>query len=251
MSFCLITGYSCSVKSVIPPIQEIPPGADVPPSQKPYQINGIWYYPVPTAIAYDEVGTASWYGEKFHGRPTACGEPYDMNQLTAAHKTLPLGTYLKIINIENSKKVVVRINDRGPFVAGRIVDLSYKAAQILDIVNPGTAKVRIEAIIPKEEEQLGEASCVKKNSEHNFRYGNFIIQVGAFQHLTTALQYQKKLLNEFEMVHIQPVVTGGKAYYRVQVGIFKDLIVAQKKREDLKETGFKDAFVVAMDDDEI
>jgi rare lipoprotein A len=99
-----------------------------------------------TARARVEVGLASWYGEPHHGRPTASGEIFDMTQLTAAHRTLPLGTGLRVVNLENGRAVRVRVNDRGPYVAGRILDLSRRAADALDMVEQGIARVRLEIV---------------------------------------------------------------------------------------------------------
>ena len=115
---------------------------------KPYQIGGIWYYP---AVDYDysETGIASWYGAKFHGRRTANGEIYNMNELTAAHRTLPLPSLVKVTNLENGRSLVLRVNDRGPFARGRIVDVSRRAAELLGFRTQGTAKVRVH-ILPEE-----------------------------------------------------------------------------------------------------
>ena len=116
---------------------------------KPYQIKGIWYYPKDEP-AYSETGLASWYGDPFHGRKTANGETYDMNQMTAAHKTLPMPTDVRVTNLENGRSIVVTINDRGPFVHGRIIDLSRRSAQLLGVIRKGTAKVRVETILAEE-----------------------------------------------------------------------------------------------------
>ncbi len=112
---------------------------------KPYEISGVWYYP---AVDYDysETGIASWYGSDFHGRPTANGEIYDMNRVTAAHRTLPMPSMLQVTNLENGRSISVRVNDRGPFKRGRIVDLSRRGAQLLGFERNGTAKVRVEIL---------------------------------------------------------------------------------------------------------
>jgi len=112
-------------------------------------------------------------GEKFHGRPTSSGEIYDMYKVSAAHKTLPLGTNLKVTNLKTLKSIVVRVNDRGPFVAGRIIDLSFKAAQMLDIVNTGTVDVEIEAILVITEDQKTGADALKLDPLPDFRFGKF------------------------------------------------------------------------------
>ncbi len=111
----------------------------------PYQIDGVWYYPHEDAH-YDKVGIASWYGPGFDGRPTATGEIYDMNGLTAAHTTLPLPTNVEVTNLENGRSLVLRVNDRGPFVGNRVIDVSRRAAQLLGFAQQGTAKVRVRAL---------------------------------------------------------------------------------------------------------
>ncbi|SLN54850.1 septal ring lytic transglycosylase RlpA family protein [Oceanibacterium hippocampi] len=112
---------------------------------KPYQINGVWYYPKVDA-SYDETGIASWYGDDFHGLRTANGDSFDMNALTAAHKTLPMPTKVRVTNLENGRSLVVTVNDRGPFVAGRIIDVSRRTAQLLDFERQGTARVRVQLV---------------------------------------------------------------------------------------------------------
>ena len=129
-----------------------PQGAAADPSAQgtykvgsPYKIDGIWYYPKEDP-GYRQTGIASWYGKPFHGQPTANGEIYDMNALTAAHKTLPMPTYVRVTNLVNARAITVRVNDRGPFVHGRIIDLSRRAAQLLGFEEHGVARVRVEAV---------------------------------------------------------------------------------------------------------
>jgi rare lipoprotein A len=112
---------------------------------QPYQVAGVWYYPK-VDYGYDETGIASWYGPDFHGKPTASGEIYDQNGLTAAHKTLPLPTIVQVTNLENGRSLKLRINDRGPFVNGRIIDVSRRAAQLLGFHQNGTARVRVQVL---------------------------------------------------------------------------------------------------------
>ena len=112
----------------------------------PYTINGVTYYPIPQSEGYRKTGIASWYGRDFHGKKTANGERYNMYALTAAHPTLPLPTWVRVTNLENGKSVRVRLNDRGPFARGRLIDLSYTAARTIDMVGPGTAPVLVEAL---------------------------------------------------------------------------------------------------------
>jgi rare lipoprotein A len=118
---------------------------------KPYQVDGIWYYPKDD-WSYDETGIASWYGEQFHGRYTANGEVFDLNGLTAAHHTLPMPSIVQVTNLENGRTLELRVNDRGPFAAGRIIDVSRQAAQLLGFERNGTAKVRVR-LLPAESQQ--------------------------------------------------------------------------------------------------
>lgn len=142
-----VTAAACTVNRAPPPPPPPPPVA-VPPSVgvykigPPYQIDNIWYYPREQPD-YDETGIASWYGPTFYGHRTANGEMYDGNALTAAHKTLPMPVNVRVTNLENGKSLVVRVNDRGPFARGRIIDLSKRAAELLDVVQTGTARVRV------------------------------------------------------------------------------------------------------------
>lgn len=123
---------------------------------KPYQVNGVWYYPAED-YAYDESGIASWYGPGFHTKATANGEPYDENEMTAAHKTLPMPSMVRVTNLDNGRSVIVRINDRGPFKPGRIIDLSRRGAQLLGFEGTGTAKVRVQ-IMAEESRQIAAAA---------------------------------------------------------------------------------------------
>jgi len=132
-----------SAKRVMGPSEE-PPKADYKIG-KPYQIKGAWYYPRED-FEYDETGIASWYGTKFHGRRTANGELYDMNALTAAHRTLPMPSYVRVTNLENGRSLIVRVNDRGPFARGRIIDMSRRGSQLLGFQKQGTARVRVQIL---------------------------------------------------------------------------------------------------------
>jgi rare lipoprotein A len=111
----------------------------------PYQIQGVWYYPEED-FQYDESGIASWYGSKFHGRKTANGEIYDMNALTAAHRTLPMPSYVRVTNLENGRSLILKVNDRGPFARGRIIDISRRGSQLLNFQKQGTARVRVQIL---------------------------------------------------------------------------------------------------------
>lgn len=126
---------------------------------QPYQINGTWYYPAED-FEYDETGIASWYGEAFHAKTTANGEIFDLNGLTAAHKTLPMPSIVQVTNLENGRSLKLRVNDRGPFVRGRIIDVSRRAAQLLGFEEQGTAKVRVQILVP---ESIQVAAIARQN----------------------------------------------------------------------------------------
>lgn len=113
----------------------------------PYQINGVWYYPKEDPN-YDETGIGSWYGDQFHGKATANGEIFDMNEVTAAHPTLPMPSLVRVTNLENGRTIVVRVNDRGPYANGRVIDLSRRSAQLIGYERQGTAKVRVQYLGP-------------------------------------------------------------------------------------------------------
>jgi rare lipoprotein A len=152
-----------------------------------------------------ETGLASWYGQEYHGRATSSREIFDMNDLTAAHRTLPFGTNVLVTNLENDRSVVVRINDRGPFVRGRIIDLSYAAARVLGIVGPGTARVRLETLGGDGPPRPGKAAEVW-------------IQVGAFSVQENAYAIKRRLEKDYRDVAVIRFKTRrGTMFYRVRV----------------------------------
>jgi len=220
---------------------------NLPPTQRPYQLNGIWYYPIPSAEGYLEEGIASWYGKQFHGKPTSSGKIFDMHKISAAHKTLPLGTCLKVTNLQNGKNIVLRVNDRGPFVSGRIIDLSFKAAEMLDMVAGGTAPVRIEAVRAVGNKKQNGSGLPDPEPLPDFRHGHFVIQVGAFNTLLNAIQLKADLTGKYEKIMLRCPEAGSKKLYRVQVGIFNDLLKARREITLLKKAGHKGSFIVAVD----
>lgn len=234
----------CASKPPTPPTS-FPPGGLR--TQKPYQINGVWYYPLPSADGYVEEGLASWYGLEFHGKPTSCGEPYDMYAMTAAHKTLPLGTYVKVTNQRNRRSVILRINDRGPFVSGRIIDLSCKAAQELGSATPGLAPVRVEAVQVAAEQKIAGSTYWKVDPVPSFRFGLFAVQIGSFRDQNNANRLKEKMQKGYTAIQILPFSDSEGHRYRVQVGAYQDILVAQEEMRRLRSNGFADAFVVAME----
>ncbi len=212
------------------------------PTQQPYVINNQEYHPIPSSSGYKETGIASWYGPDFNGHTTSNGEVYNMYGMTAAHKLLPMNTILLVSNLENGRSTIVRINDRGPFVQGRILDLSYTAAKKLDLVQSGTAKVRVTAIgkagNPKSEPEA-------HNQEININFGEFYIQVGAFQQKTNALRLQKKFADFGHSTIIQQFFSQKSILYRVCVYAGRELQGAYKAERSLHQHGWLGAFVVA------
>jgi rare lipoprotein A len=236
---------------VISCAKKTPPPSAYPPSglrsQKPYQIKGVWYYPLPSADGYVEEGLASWYGPEFHGKPTSCGEPYDMYAMTAAHKTLPLGTYVKVTNQRNGRSVILRINDRGPFVSGRIIDLSCRGAQELGSYGPGLAPVRVEAVQVASAQLIAGNTYWKVDPVPSFRYGLFAVQIGSFRDQNNANRLKEKMQNGYGTIQVLPFSDRDGSRYRVQVGSYADLFMAQEEMKRLRNSGFADAFVVAME----
>lgn len=213
-----------------------------PATQRPYTINGRTYYPIPTSSGYRAKGLASWYGRKFHGRKTASGERYDMYALTAAHKTLPLGTRVEVTNLNNGRKVRLRINDRGPFVRGRIIDLSYKGAQKLGVVGPGTAPVLVQAVGQTVSHERAEPPPA-------FKMGPFTIQVGAFALRSNAQRLAVRLSGRYApaKAEVTSFDYGQKTYYRVRIFNLKTERAAAEKQLALARDGFGTGFIVALD----
>jgi len=220
-----------------------------------YEVRGKTYHLLPTSEKYRKKGVASWYGSKFHGRRTSSGETYDMLQLTAAHKTLPIPCYVKVTNLDNGKELIVRVNDRGPFVKSRIIDLSYTAAYKLGMAEKGTANVLVESIDfgdssskPKSEAKpKRKVSRISKspkevqrklaaNSQGKYRF----VQVGAYGNAENAKKLAKVLDREIKLpVKISSVKRGGKNLYRVRIGPIESLEIAQNlaKTLDISELG--------------
>ncbi len=191
-----------------------------------YVVFGKRYYVKDSSKGYVETGIASWYGTKFHGRRTSSGETYDMYAMTAAHKTLPLPTYVEVKNLNNGRSIIVKVNDRGPFHENRIIDLSYTAAIKLDIVKKGTGLVKVRAINPKNKQDDLVRDQVKETIKTNT---NFYIQVGTFSELRNAKMMRQKLSSfGSNLVKISDVVISGETLYRVLIGPFTDSNVSDE-----------------------
>lgn len=218
---------------------------DRPPGySKPYRVMGKWYQPIPYSEGFQQQGIASWYGKKFHGRKTSSGEIYNMYAVSAAHKTLPLGTYVRVHNLNNNKKLDVRINDRGPFVRGRIIDLSYMAAKKIGMAEAGTAQVKIVAL-GAPGGTSSQSKAVASYIPIDYYRGNFTIQVGAFSKRQNAEKFRQKLDQKYKNAHITIGQIGDEKIYRVRVGKSRTLKQAVEYENILIQNGHSDAFVVA------
>jgi rare lipoprotein A len=249
--YALLTGCAAkTVEGVAPihqpsvPAKQLPERVKIPRTQFPYEIMGKTYYPIPSAFGFIQEGVASWYGPNFHGHKTSNGETYDMHAGTAAHKTLPMNTELLVENLENGKKTFVRVNDRGPFAKGRIIDLSYTAAKEIGIDECGTSRVRITA--------LGEAIKTKRGAvitEHflpygDFNQGEFFVQIGSFTQKENAERLKQKMLGQGNKTVIQPYASDDIKFFRVQIRAGNTLTAA-KHLEKTIERSFPGAFVIA------
>lgn len=219
-----------------------PPPKRPPKYPKPYKVYGKWYQPLPDSKGFRQRGLASWYGKDFHGKKTSNGEIYNMYAMTAAHKTLPLGTYVRVHHLANSRSVEVRINDRGPFVRSRIIDLSYSAAKDLGIVGPGTAKVEVVALGTP---TTTDGGTTRSYVPGDYYSGNFTFQVGAFLNYDNAKRLKHKLSQQYQNAHITDYDNGKDIYYRVRVGKATNLEQAAEFETYLIQNGFPDAFAVA------
>lgn len=175
-----------------------------------------------------QIGIASWYGPGFHGKRTTSGAIYDQNRLTAAHQTLPLGSSVRVTNLQNKKSIEVLINDRGPFAKGRIIDLSYAAAKRVAIVGPGTARVLVEVL----DDGGHGLSRIPERLEYT-------VQIGAFSSISNAVKLKQRLGHRYEDV----VIESHMDHYRVQLGVFPSYAEARKYAENLKRAGFQPVVV--------
>ncbi len=250
---------------------------------KPYTIAGKTYYPTakPKAV---EVGMASWYGPKFHRRKTANGEWFDMNYLSAAHKTMPLPSYVRVVNLENGRTVVVRVNDRGPFVGTRIIDMSKAAAEVLGFRHKGKARVRVEYLGPAplgdDRALLARLNRMKTASKARLvaavRSGAggraaapvmvaraepavrtrahsanvpgdaaYIVQVASFSDPQRAEAVRQQLAG-YGPAHVMPVEVNGMRYWRVRMGPFANPVLAGDARAAAARAGMLDARIITV-----
>lgn len=221
-----------------------------PVPEIPYQVQGVTYYPLKDATGFVEEGVASWYGPNFHGKLTSNKEVYNMNAMTAAHRTLPFNSLVKVVNMGNGMETMVRINDRGPFAKDRIIDLSYKAAKKLGIVENGTALVKLIVVTPGNGGGNDPGPTPPYNNNGN-NYGdkanlspqdNYSIQVAVFRDPDNA----NRAGQQIESGRVKPFTLEGETYYRVLVGSVADFERAIKLRDEVRRQGYPKAFIVSV-----
>jgi len=268
------------------PADEIPDGLDdIPdaepkweplhkPATRPYVVLGKEYIPNTALKPYKARGIASWYGKKFHGQKTSIGEPYDMFAMTAAHTTLALPSYARVTNVQTGKSIVVRVTDRGPFHADRVIDLSYTAAYKLGLINGGSGQVEVEAIIPgeagsttyaqvtppaaaereeylrltqrmaQEEKAVQTAAIVPANGNGPLPAGVYL-QLGAFANADNADNLKNHLGRELDWLNEPMRVVPGNGIHRVQVGPYTSRAAADRVAERIRSShGFKPTVVI-------
>lgn len=207
-----------------------------------YRVFGKKYHVMRSAKRYHAQGVASWYGMKFHKRNTSSGEPYDLLAMTAAHRTLPLPTYVQVTNIKNGRKIIVKVNDRGPFAANRIIDLSYVAAKKLGMLGRGTAFVDVKAIDPNEANEHPNWIMANQSVSHQYAakpyHHGVYLQVGAFKNRSLAENLKKRLTHIVTSpVRVTQLAKASNNLYRVQIGPIKDTATANHITKKLKQIG--------------
>ena len=248
-SLCTLLLISCAGKNNNPVISsnDGPPSENIDVSQIPnaiprpttpshygnpasYEVYGKRYYVMSSSNNYKQRGIASWYGSKFHGKRTSSGEPYNMHAMTAAHKTLPLPTYVKVTNLKNKRQVILKVNDRGPFHEGRIIDLSHTAAVKLGIKATGTGWVEVEAI---------NTSLPPEVSDNKTSITTLYIQLGVFSNSDNAYQLTEhiNLRLSSNHAHIIKKLKNGQVLYTVRIGPFNNIAEAEEQVLSLTEKG--------------
>lgn len=252
------------VKDAVPRVEPKSRGGN----KSPYVVFGKRYYILDNAQGYKARGGASWYGKKFHGHSTSNGEKYDMYAMTAAHKSLPIPTYVRVTNLKNSRQVIVRVNDRGPFHQGRIIDLSYAAASKLDMLRSGTAQVEVEVIDPRSWQRPSNVIAVAKpvvpaasaplvrvpvragvgeTSKSVVGTGHYL-QVGAYSNRVAAERVTATVRAlTGQTVVIRNLNREGGVLYRVQVGPVSSDAQLRDLIGQLEGSGYPDAHLVDLD----
>lgn len=225
--------------SIIPEVIPQPINRTMAGNRSPYTVLGKSYQVLPTEEGYNESGVASWYGEKFHGHKTSNGEVFDMYQVSAAHKSLPIPSFLRVTNLDNNRSIVVRVNDRGPFHGDRVIDLSYAAALKLGYADRGTARVQLESIVANGAfRDRGVSATTSAAGNENLRVSSSsskYLQVGAFSELSTAQEVSTKVEEITSLpVFIRTVnISKSRTLHRVRVGPISDSGQIQRVSESV------------------
>lgn len=207
-------------------------------NMQPYVVLGKTYTPMTTLGPYKERGIASWYGRRYHGKKTASGEIYDMYEMTAAHTTLPIPSYVRVTNIKNNKSIVVRINDRGPFLSSRLIDLSYTAAYKLDVLSGGSAWVEVETILPakqltfKPERSANSLDITHASSSTNKIY----LQLAAFSAYNKADTFINHVRSEFPNLSNLLGITVKNGLYKVHAGPYSNQMLARQAAHKISQS---------------
>ncbi|MGH8370704.1 MAG: septal ring lytic transglycosylase RlpA family protein [Gammaproteobacteria bacterium] len=213
-----------------------------------YTVDGQTYKVLPECAGYHERGIASWYGLKFHGGRTSDGETYDMYSMTAANKVVPLPCYVRVTNLKNNRSVIVKVNDRGPFVENRIIDLSYAAAKKLDVVATGTALVDVTAVTAGATASPPPAAAIETpapQTDTGAGTPQLFVQIGAFAEQANAERLRQKLMADgIEPVSIVTASVADKTLYKVRVGPLADVSAVDQLTAQLAKLGYADAQVV-------
>lgn len=216
-------------------------------NKNPYTILGKTYHLIKDESSYKERGYASWYGQKFNGYKTSNGEIYDMYAMTAAHKTLPIPSYVRVTNVTNGKTVVVRVNDRGPFHEGRVIDLSYAAAQRIGIHKHGTGLVDVEIVLPDDKPAIPRrADAAVVNPPETKLPENTYLQLAAFSKLDAAKEYSAKIAAQLAMIPVIHSDLAPKEIHRVRLGPFKTTQALQTARDQLAKLNVFDVHLVYL-----
>ena len=254
ISACSSSRYSIANDSAPDQDIDVSQVANASPKEEPrsrygnpakYKVRGKTYYVLKSAEGFTQKGIASWYGKKFHGHRTSSGEPFNMYAMTAAHKNLPLPTYVEVRNTKNNRKIIVRVNDRGPFHSGRIIDLSYAAAKKLRITATGTGHVEIKVINPANFAAEDQPKTSTKSSSTSIPEGaQLYLQLGAFGDKKNANMLERKLQSRYQELSISTSYNSERGVYRVRIGPLQSVADADRLAQNLNQDGYSHSHVV-------
>ena len=231
-----------NVPDAVPKWEPLSPGGN----KSPYRVRGKTYHLMSSAEGFTQEGIASWYGVKFHGELTSNGETYNMYEMSAAHKTLPLPAYVRVTNLRNNRSVIVRVNDRGPFHEGRIIDLSYAAANRLDVVKHGTAPVRIEAITPPPPGGSSSVESSGQGADLGRTQLAYFVQIAAFSKRQSieALKTRLERALPSKQFFVGEDEKNGTPLYRLRMGPYQDKSRAETDASAVSATGLASPLVI-------